>query len=65
MGQNTSRQKHQSMLNATNASNNTPSSMHEKLLKNNRRNEDDETINYDELVNAIKKANKVEIKLYY
>ena len=63
MGQNTSRQK-RSMLNATNASNNTLST-HEKLLKNNTYNEDDETINYDELVNAIKKANKVEIKLYY
>lgn len=59
MGQNTSRQK-QSMLNATN----TTLSTHEKLLKNNTRN-NDETINYDELVNAIKRANKVEIKLYY
>lgn len=62
MGQNTSRQK-RSMLNTTNASNNTLST-HEKLLKNNTYN-DDETINYDELVNAIKKAHKVEIKLYY
>lgn len=63
MGQTTSRQK-RSILNTTNASNNTLST-HEKLLKNNTYNEDDETINYDELVNAIKKANKVEIKLYY
>jgi len=63
MGQTTSRQKHQSMLNVTNTSNNTLS-VHEKLLKKNTHN-DDETINYDELVNAIKKANKVEIKLYY
>ena len=62
MGQNTSRQK-RSMLNTTNASNNTLST-HEKLLKKNTHN-DDETINYDELVNAIKKAHKVEIKLYY
>jgi hypothetical protein len=63
MGQNTSRQKHQSMPNSTNISNHTLS-VHEILLKNNTCN-NDETINYHELINAIKKANKVEIKLYY
>ena len=62
MGQSISRQK-QSMLNTTNINNDTLS-INEKLLEINTCN-NDETINYDELVNAIKKANKVEIKLYY
>lgn len=57
MGQITSRQK-QSVVNETNTL-----SIYEKLLKTNKCNQD-ETINYEELVNAIKKANKVEIKLY-
>jgi hypothetical protein len=57
MGQITSRQK-QSVVNETNTL-----SIYEKLLKTNKGNEDDK-INYEELVNAIKKANKVEIKLY-
>ena len=62
MGQSISRQK-QSMLNTSNINNDTLS-INEKLLEINTCN-NDETINYDELVNAIKKANKVEIKLYY
>ena len=61
MGQNTSRQK-QSVVNETNTSNTL--SINENLLQKYICDYDD-TINYDELVNAIKKANKVEIKLYY
>lgn len=59
MGQSTSKQKQPIKHTTT-----TTWSIHEKLLKQNDVSVEN-SINYDELINEIKKAKKVEMKLYY